>query len=58
MMAAALNFDNLHRPVLLDEVVKPLKKVNIDDTEISCIKASVFFDPRIAQDGRHHQMLF
>jgi len=31
---------------VLDELVKPLKDVQIDDTEISCLRAIVFFDPR------------
>lgn len=30
---------------VMDELVKPLKKADIDDTEFACIKAIVFFDP-------------
>lgn len=29
----------------MDELVKPLKEVQIDDTEFACLKAIVFFDP-------------
>ena len=30
---------------VLDELVKPLRDVQIDDSEFSCLKALVFFDP-------------
>ena len=30
---------------ILDELVKPLREVQIDDSEFACIKAIVFFDP-------------
>lgn len=30
---------------VLDELVKPLNDVQIDDTEFACLKAIVFFDP-------------
>ncbi|XP_046381026.2 hepatocyte nuclear factor 4-gamma-like isoform X2 [Haliotis rufescens] len=30
---------------ILDELVKPLKDVQIDDSEFACLKAIVFFDP-------------
>lgn len=30
---------------ILDELVQPLRDVNIDETEYACIKAIVFFDP-------------
>jgi len=30
---------------VLDEVVKPLKETQIDDSEFSCLKSIVFFDP-------------
>lgn len=30
---------------ILDELVQPLRDVNIDETEFACIKAIVFFDP-------------
>lgn len=30
---------------VLDEVVKPLKDTQIDDSEFACLKSIVFFDP-------------
>lgn len=30
---------------VLDEVVRPLKETQIDDSEFSCLKSIVFFDP-------------
>ncbi|ESO82793.1 hypothetical protein LOTGIDRAFT_108689, partial [Lottia gigantea] len=30
---------------VLDELVQPLREIQIDDTEFACIKAIVFFDP-------------
>lgn len=30
---------------VMDELVKPLTDVQIDDTEFACLKAIVFFDP-------------
>ncbi len=30
---------------VMDELVKPLYKAEIDDTEFACLKAIVFFDP-------------
>ncbi|KAL1110365.1 hypothetical protein AAG570_007896 [Ranatra chinensis] len=30
---------------VMDELVRPLKEVQIDDTEFACLKAIVFFDP-------------
>lgn len=30
---------------VLDELVRPLRDVQIDDSEFACIKAIVFFDP-------------
>ncbi len=30
---------------ILEELVRPLREVQIDDTEFACIKAIVFFDP-------------
>ena len=30
---------------ILDELVQPLRDVNIDETEFACMKAIVFFDP-------------
>jgi hepatocyte nuclear factor 4 len=31
--------------MVLDLIVKPLKDIQIDDTEFSCLKAILFFDP-------------
>ena len=31
---------------VLDEVVHPLRTIQIDDSEFACLKAVVFFDPR------------
>ena len=30
---------------VLDELVRPLREVQIDDSEFACLKAIVFFDP-------------
>lgn len=30
---------------VLEEVIKPLQDVDIDDSEFACLKAIVFFDP-------------
>lgn len=30
---------------IIDEIVKPMREVQMDDTEFSCLKAIVFFDP-------------
>ncbi|XP_072942889.1 hepatocyte nuclear factor 4-gamma-like isoform X1 [Epargyreus clarus] len=30
---------------VMDEIVKPLREIDIDDTEFACLKAIVFFDP-------------
>ena len=30
---------------ILDELVRPLREVQIDDSEFACLKAIVFFDP-------------
>lgn len=30
---------------VLDEVVKPLKDTHVDDSELACLKAIIFFDP-------------
>jgi len=32
---------------ILDELVTPLRDLQIDDTELACLKTIVFFDPRI-----------
>ena len=29
----------------MDEIVKPLRDIQMDDTEYTCLKAIVFFDP-------------
>ncbi|GAB6021368.1 Hepatocyte nuclear factor 4-alpha [Chamberlinius hualienensis] len=31
---------------IMDEVIKPLHDISIDDSEFACLKAIVFFDPR------------
>lgn len=31
---------------VMDELVKPMNDVQIDDTEFACLKAIVFFDSR------------
>lgn len=30
---------------ILDELVKPLRDIQIDDNEYACLKAIIFFDP-------------
>lgn len=30
---------------IMDELVKPMTEVQMDDTEFACLKAIVFFDP-------------
>jgi len=30
---------------ILDELIEPLREVQIDDTELACLKTIVFFDP-------------
>ena len=30
---------------IIDEIIQPMRDVQIDDTEFSCLKAVVFFDP-------------
>ncbi|KAL0820384.1 hypothetical protein ABMA28_006273 [Loxostege sticticalis] len=30
---------------VMDEIVKPLREIDIDDTEFACLKAIIFFDP-------------
>ncbi|XP_060805651.1 hepatocyte nuclear factor 4-gamma isoform X1 [Amyelois transitella] len=30
---------------VMDEIVRPLREIDIDDTEFACLKAIVFFDP-------------
>ncbi|XP_047362637.1 transcription factor HNF-4 homolog isoform X5 [Vespa velutina] len=40
---------------VMDELVKPLNEVQIDDTEFACLKAIVFFDPNakgLSEPGR------
>jgi hypothetical protein len=29
----------------MDEIVKPLRDIQMDDTDYTCLKAIVFFDP-------------
>jgi hypothetical protein len=35
---------------VMDELVKPMTEVQIDDTEFACLKAIVFFDPSKYQE--------
>lgn len=30
---------------IMDEIVEPLREIQIDDTELACLKTIVFFDP-------------
>lgn len=30
---------------IMDEIVEPLREIQIDDTELACLKTVVFFDP-------------
>jgi len=30
---------------ILDEIIEPLREIQIDDTELACLKAIIFFDP-------------
>jgi len=30
---------------ILDELIEPLRDVQVDDTELACLKTIVFFDP-------------
>lgn len=30
---------------ILDEIIEPLREIQIDDTELACLKTIVFFDP-------------
>lgn len=30
---------------VIDEIVKPLQEVEIDDSEFACLKGIIFFDP-------------
>nr|KAG5712214.1 hypothetical protein BaRGS_014564 [Batillaria attramentaria] len=38
---------------IIDELVQPLRDVNIDETEFACMKAIVFFDPARIKAFRH-----
>lgn len=39
---------------ILDELVKPLRDIQIDDNEYACLKAIIFFDPgEIPLAARH-----
>ncbi|MEE6499995.1 hypothetical protein FKM82_003663, partial [Ascaphus truei] len=33
---------------ILDELVKPLREIQVDDNEYACLKAIIFFDPGVA----------
>lgn len=39
-----------------DELVKPFREINIDDTEFACLKAIVFFDPNAKGLGDPHRI--
>lgn len=41
---------------VMDEIVRPLRDIDIDDTEFACLKAIVFFDPSeyLQRAPRHH----
>lgn len=46
---------------IMDELVKPLKEIEIDDTEFACLKAIVFFDPNakgLSQSSRIKQLRY
>ena len=30
---------------ILDELIAPFRELNIDDTELACLKTIIFFDP-------------
>lgn len=38
---------------IMDELVKPMTEVQIDDTEFACLKAIVFFDPSMFLMSMH-----
>lgn len=38
---------------VMDEIVKPLREIDIDDTEFACLKAIVFFDPSESPHSYH-----
>lgn len=40
----------------MDELVKPMTEVQVDDTEFACLKAIVFFDP--SKYFTHKTLLF
>ncbi|KAM5138752.1 hepatocyte nuclear factor 4-beta-like [Mantella aurantiaca] len=46
---------------ILDELVKPLREIQIDDNEYACLKAIIFFDPDckgLSDSGRVKDMRF
>lgn len=32
---------------IMDELINPMREIRVDDTEFACLKAIMFFDPRI-----------
>uniref|UniRef100_A0A8C3Q2A2 Hepatocyte nuclear factor 4-beta n=1 Tax=Chrysolophus pictus TaxID=9089 RepID=A0A8C3Q2A2_CHRPC len=40
---------------ILDELVKPLRDIQIDDSEYACLKAIIFFDPGMCLSCFQHQ---
>lgn len=41
---------------IIDELVRGMKDVNIDDAELACIKALVFFDPHARGLNEPHRI--
>ncbi|KPJ03971.1 Transcription factor HNF-4-like [Papilio xuthus] len=41
---------------VMDEIVKPLREIDIDDTEFACLKAIVFFDPNAKGLSQPHKI--
>ncbi|CAL8100863.1 unnamed protein product [Orchesella dallaii] len=41
---------------IIDELVKPFRDINIDDTEFACLKAIVFFDPNARGLSEPHRI--
>jgi hypothetical protein len=41
---------------IMDELVRPFRDINIDDTEFACLKAIVFFDPSKTSLSTHYSL--
>lgn len=54
--SAAMEIEIYHIGIrIMDEIVKPLRDIQMDDTEYTCLKAIVFFDPNakgLGEPGR------